>query len=259
MSAANPSFQAANPSFQAPHPLFQAPHPLFYDHVFTSSIMKDPVVASDGFTYERESIKRWCEAHIISPTTGAVMASKVLIPNNSLKSEINQWREANSRLPITVLVKTISGKTFEVETKLGVNVKDFKLQIQDIEGLPPYQQRLIFGGRQINEGTLTEHDVEAGSTITLVPRFIGYSLVIRFSSGRSFGLCLCGMNLSQLTTADIKRRIESGLICQKDPSLTFETVPFDQQRLLLNGKELLDDDFPDPKLHGGCILDLVEK
>ena len=74
------------------------PPTIFTDVVFHPSVvMVDPVVASDGFTYERENIQRWFTfGTMTSPTTGDVMDQR-LIPNNTLKSEINQFNEGKDK------------------------------------------------------------------------------------------------------------------------------------------------------------------
>lgn len=65
-------------------------------HQFTCSIaateepMKDPVLAEDGFTYERAEITRWLTNHNTSPMNGAVIGNR-LTPNNGLKSDIQEW------------------------------------------------------------------------------------------------------------------------------------------------------------------------
>ena len=72
---------------------------IFTDVVFEPFVvMVDPVVASDGFTYERKHIQRWLFEmdKLISPTTGGVMDQR-LIPNNTLKSEITQLNERKDK------------------------------------------------------------------------------------------------------------------------------------------------------------------
>ena len=65
----------------------------FNDNIFTLDVIKEPVFAADGFTYERRCIAEWFRTKLTSPTTGARLDNTNLIPNNSLKSQINQWRE----------------------------------------------------------------------------------------------------------------------------------------------------------------------
>lgn len=51
-------------------------------------LMKDPVVAADGFTYEREHISKWMATCNLSPSTGLPLAHTALTPNNVLKNLI---------------------------------------------------------------------------------------------------------------------------------------------------------------------------
>lgn len=57
----------------------------------TYAIMKDPVVAEDGFSYEREAIEKWLNTSDMSPKTGATLASTHLVANNNLRIEIQDF------------------------------------------------------------------------------------------------------------------------------------------------------------------------
>eukprot|EP00961_Rhodomonas_salina_P158811 2137896-Rhodomonas_salina.1 len=59
----------------------------------TCDVMRDPVMAADGLTYERENIESWLELHDASPATGAVLPNKTLIANISLRQAIEEWEE----------------------------------------------------------------------------------------------------------------------------------------------------------------------
>ena len=52
--------------------------------------MTDPVMAADGFTYERAAITDWLEQKDTSPITGAVLANKTLTPNGAVR-KIAEW------------------------------------------------------------------------------------------------------------------------------------------------------------------------
>jgi hypothetical protein len=77
---------------------------MFYDNIFTMEVMNEPVVASDGFTYEKKSIEQWFSKNSRSPITNMVLSNFSLIPNRSLKSQINQWQEKNTKQCIALQV-----------------------------------------------------------------------------------------------------------------------------------------------------------
>jgi hypothetical protein len=64
----------------------------------TAEIMTDPVSTLDGFTYERAAITEWLRTKDTSPSTGAKLESKTLIPNLSLRSMIRGFAEAGATL-----------------------------------------------------------------------------------------------------------------------------------------------------------------
>ena len=51
-------------------------------------VMRDPVAALDGHSYERANIERWLQEQITSPLTGMRLASRLLIPNHALRASI---------------------------------------------------------------------------------------------------------------------------------------------------------------------------
>jgi hypothetical protein len=68
---------------------------------FGCGLMADPVVASDGKTYEREHIERWMKTHDVSPLTSKPFAHKFLIPNDAFRELIAEWCEQNG-VPVPV-------------------------------------------------------------------------------------------------------------------------------------------------------------
>jgi len=59
----------------------------------TLDLMKDPVVAMDGHTYERSSITKWFASHGTSPKTNEELTRKKLVPNHALRAMIIEWHE----------------------------------------------------------------------------------------------------------------------------------------------------------------------
>eukprot|EP00210_Caulerpa_lentillifera_P006950 g6645.t1 len=57
----------------------------------TLEVMHDPVIASDGHTYEREAIKQWLRYKKESPVTRQPLSSSMLIPNIALKHVIDRY------------------------------------------------------------------------------------------------------------------------------------------------------------------------